>query len=81
MSVGMRGVGNNSTLVQLSATVAPILKLDLALLYVRQPIVQRSRDRSQSAVVFGYIDIWMALKAYGTDPRDNRGSSNTECLK
>lgn len=65
----------------LHADITPIPEFDLPHLYVSDSVVQRSTDKSQSTVVFRYVDIRMALKANSTDSRHNDGGTDTERLE
>jgi len=66
---------------QLRANVTPVPKLNPPPLYVSDPVVQRPPDRPQPAVVLWDVDVRMALKADGTDPRHDNSGSDAESLE
>ena len=67
--------------IQLHEHITPVPELNLSHLYIGDPIVQRFTDRSQSAVVFRYVDVWMSLKADSTDSRYDDGGTDAERLE
>lgn len=66
---------------QLRTHVTPVPEFNPPFLYVSDPIVQRSPDRSQPAVVLRDVNVWMALKTDGTDSRYNGGGPDTESFE